>query len=112
MSHEEHGHSIWHKADLRSFVALMMIGVFITSWFYFLVVTPVDETKELDATTVFMMFVALLIGTLVGVFSWLGFKQGAVVNQNGTPAIPIEIPDNMKLVNKNGINTLVADTPT
>ena len=106
MSHDEHGHSVWHKADLRSVVALLMIGVFITSWFYYLAVTPIDDTKKLDATTVFMMFVSLLIGTLVGVFSWLGFKQGTTVNGNPPP---LEIPVGMKLINKDGVMTLVPD---
>ncbi len=69
------------KADLRSVVTLVMIGTFIGSWIYFLSVVPIDTTKPVDGTIMLLIFSNLLIGTLVGIFAWLGFKQGSTVPQ-------------------------------
>lgn len=98
------GHSLWHKADLRSFVALIVIGAFLGSWIYFIAVTPVDETKKLDGPAVFDKFIIVLLGTIVGIFAWLGFKQGG----NGQSPI-LEIPVGMKLIIQNGKLALVQD---
>ena len=69
------------KAEMKSVVTLVMIGLFVGSWIYFLVVTPIDQTKALDSTLMLIIFANLLIGTLVGIFSWLGFKQGKTTTQ-------------------------------
>lgn len=76
--------SLISKADLRSVVTLVMIATFIGSWIYFLSVVPIDASKPVDGTIMLMLMMNLLIGTLVGVFAWLGFKQGQTQPQPGS----------------------------
>lgn len=68
--------AIISKTDLRSVVAIVLIGTLIGSWVYFLSIVEVDESKKLDGTMLLLMMWGLIAGTLIGVFSWLGFKQG------------------------------------
>lgn len=73
--------SILTKADLRSVVTMVMIGVFVGSWVYFLAVVPIDTTKPVDGTLMLLVMMNLLVGTMVGIFAWLGFSQGKVQSQ-------------------------------
>ena len=75
--------SIISKADLRSVVILIFVSLFVGSWIYFIALAPIDESKSLDITLLIMIMANLLVGTLVGIFAWLGFKQGQVSSQTG-----------------------------
>ena len=76
--------SFLDKAEMRGVVTFVMIGLLVGSWIYFLAIVPIDETKKLDATLLLMIFANLIVGTIVGIFAWLGFKQGQVQKQSGT----------------------------
>jgi len=91
--------SFLDKADMRNVVTLVMISMMVGSWIYFLSVVPIDQTKELDATLLVMIFANLIIGTLVGVFAWLGFKQGKT--ESATPQI--QVPDGFVAETINGV---------
>lgn len=90
---------ILEKAEMRNIVTLVMIGLLVASWIYFLAIVPIDQTKELDATLLVMIFANLIIGTLVGVFAWLGFKQGKT--DSATPQI--QVPDGFVAETINGV---------
>lgn len=79
--------SFLDKAEMRNVVALTMIFLMIGSWAYFLSQVEFDETKKLDGNMLVMIFANLIIGTIVGVFAWLGFKQGKI-----EPIIPTTPP--------------------
>lgn len=93
---------ILNKAEMRNFVALIMIFLMIGSWIFFLSQVKFDDTKKLDLTLLVMLFANIIVGTLVGIFAWLGFKQG-----KAEPSIPqITIPDGFTAEMKNGILVL------
>lgn len=87
------------KAEMRNVVALVMIGTTLGSWAFFLSVVEFDDTKKLDATILVMIFANVIIGTVVGVFAWLGFKQGQT--SSAIPTMP-PIPDGHKATYVNG----------
>jgi flagellar biosynthesis protein FliR len=74
--------SIISKADLRSVTIIAFVALFIGSFIYFVITVPFDEEKKLDPTLMVLLMMNLLIGTLVGMFAWLGFKQGQAQPQN------------------------------
>ena len=83
---------ILDKAEMKSVVALIMIGLVVGSWIYFIGVTPIDDTKKLDSTLLIMILANVIIGTVVGVFSWLGFQQGKNLNQGTGVGAPPNTP--------------------
>ena len=63
------------KADIQKVVAISFLGLFGAGIIYFFVVADVSEIKisgQLDVNQFWTVFV----GIIIGIFTWLGFKQG------------------------------------
>lgn len=62
------------KADIQKVVAIGFLGIFGAAIIYFFTQAGLDIkiTGDLDVN----IFIGPFIGIIIGIFSWLGFKQG------------------------------------
>lgn len=90
------------RRDLRAIATIFLLVVLGGSWAILLVVVPFDDAKPVDGAVLVMIFASAIIGAIIGMFNWLGFRQGQ--NQNQMPAI--QVPEGYEAVIKNGILTI------
>jgi hypothetical protein len=72
--------SIISKADLRNTVAIVVIASVVGPFWIIFLQTPISPSLTIS-DTVFMMLLTLMTGTVIGIFTWLGFKQGQISGQ-------------------------------
>ena len=63
------------KADIQKAVAIAFLGIFGSGIIYFFTKADVSGIKiagDLDVN----VFIGPFIGIIIGIFTWLGFKQG------------------------------------
>ena len=62
------------KADIQKIIAVGFLGIFGSAIIYFLTQAGLDITVSGDLDV--NIFIGPFIGIIMGIFTWLGFKQG------------------------------------
>jgi hypothetical protein len=80
--------NIRNRTDLRGVATITLLGLLVGSWGFFLWKVPIDPDTPIDGNVLVMMFGSMIVGSIIGMFNWLGFRQGQNVQQFATPATP------------------------
>lgn len=94
------------KKDLRGLTMIILLTVFVVCLGFVLWKVEFDPAKMIDGAALAMMLISLLLGTLIGGFSWMGLKQGSTQNQ--TPQL--QVPEGFIAEFKNGIWVISKDS--
>jgi hypothetical protein len=74
-SEQNNNLSSWKKADIQKAVAIAFLGIFGAGIIYFF--TQADVSKiSIAGVLDINVFIGPFIGIIIGIFTWLGFKQG------------------------------------